>query len=436
MKSSEDRPNIFLLVMDTARASNFSTYGYEKKTDPNISRIAEESMTFENCYSNCIWTLPSHYSMFTGKLPSHHGATSKEEKTSDLDVLPEELSKSGYSTSAASSNGWISSMGGFDQMFDNFHFLGRSFDIEDRMLFENDELFKEIYEKEADGEWDGKKQKYLYLLKNSFTRLSPQSILNGAYYLFKQKGLGFEWQDGAEKSNTKLIEDFERSQKPFFGFINYVEPHDPYTPPKEYAEEFLTDHTYEEAMEISENTDLIENLRNRPENPGVLEQLYDAEIKYLDSKINELIQDIEEKSDRKNIFIITSDHGENFDEGENLWGHYGKITRNLTHVPLIIKGLEDREIEKNFSLRNIHNLILSLLEDELQIKTSEAVITEYWGLDSHNWEISSDGLPGKYLEEQKGLSGSEEFSLLGESFFEGDNKKDVEDFLSLRCGLP
>lgn len=432
MKSSEDKPNIFLLVMDTARASNFSTYGYGKNTDPNISRMAEEGMKFENCYSNCIWTLPSHYSMFTGKLPSHHGAISKQEKTSDLNVLPKEFSERGYTTSAASSNGWISSMGGFDQMFENFHFLGRSFDIEDRMLFENDDLFKEIYEKEADGEWDGKKQKYLYLLKNSFTQVSPQSLLNGIYYLFKQKSLGFEWRDGAEKSNAKIIEDFDQTEKPFFGFINYVEPHDPYTPPKRYAEEFLTDHTYEEAMEISLNTDLIENLKNPPENAEVLEQLYDAEIKYLDSKIQEFIQTIEEKSDRENIFIIASDHGENFDEGENLWGHYGKITRNLTHVPLIIKGQEDKEIEKNFSLRNIHNLILSLLEDELQIKTSEAVITEYWGLDSHNWEVDDDGLPEEYFQKQRMATGTKKYYFESENFSRGS--QELKDYIELRCG--
>jgi arylsulfatase A-like enzyme len=435
MKSLDDKPNIFLLVMDTARASNFSIYGYEKETDSEIKEIAKNGTYFTKCYSNSIWTLPSHYSMFTGKLPSHHGAVSKENKFTNLEALPGYLSKQGYRTAAVSNNAWISSFGGFEEIFDNFHFLGDSFSIEDKMLIKEDDLFKEAYEGEKDDKWSNKRRKYAYLVKESVKRFSPQTILNGAYYLVKEKNIrGYDWEDGAEKSNEIMRKEFEDEENPFFGFINYVEPHDPYTPPEGIAEEFLDERSYEEAMEESQAADLMEFLKNQDKNHELLEKLYDAEIKYLDKKIGELVKDIEDKSNRENIFIIVSDHGENFGEVEGLWGHYGKITENLTHVPLIIKGLNKGEIDENFSLRNLNDLVKSIAKGKPEIKTSEKVITEYWGLESHTWEIDTQEFDPHYLQQQKSVI-TDKFTLIGEDFDENADDK-TRDYLSLRTGLP
>ena len=64
--SSSDKPNIVLVVMDTARAQNFSCYGYERKTSPFLDSLAEENVIYKNAYSQANWTLPSHASMFSG----------------------------------------------------------------------------------------------------------------------------------------------------------------------------------------------------------------------------------------------------------------------------------------------------------------------------------------------------------------------------------
>lgn len=429
-----EKPNILLLVMDAARASNFSTYGYGRKTDPNISKLAEEGLVFEKCYSNSIWTLPSHHSIFTGLLPSHHGITSKEGKKSTKKMLTEKLTEEGYRTIGVSSNGFISPLYGFDEVFDEFYFLGDSFNIEDKMLFPGDDLFKEVYEKEKEDEWMDKKEKYAYLLKESVTRFSPQSIANGLYYLLNEKNVaGRETDDGAEKANEKMLNAADSSE-PFFGFINYVETHDPYDPPKEYVEDFLEDYSYEEAMEISDNADLVEYLKESPEEAEVLEDLYDGEIKYLDFRIGELVENTREKSDRETIVVIASDHGENFDEGENLWGHYGKMTRELVHVPLIINGLKEGEVTENFSLRDLHDLILGLTEKDLDIEASEKVITEYWGLESHYWDLETEELRPELLQNQKSVV-SDKFSLWGEDFQENLSEEE-RDYISIRCGDP
>lgn len=424
------RPNIVLFVMDTARASNFSAYGYEKETDSNFKRFAEEGIFFENAYANSIWTLPSHYSIFTGLLPSHHGVTSKDVRNTDKETFIEELDEEGYYSFGISSNGFVSPLFGFKEMFDSFHFLGDSFDIEDKIPFPEDDIFKEIYEIDEDN-WNSTLDKYLDLLKRSVKEPSIKPILNGFYYLWNNK-FDFQIDDGAAKSNRMFMEEMEESEGPFFGFVNYVEPHDPYKPPKEYAEKFLSDDvSYEEAMRVADDADLIEYMRDgAPDEAEVLQDLYDAEIAYLDNRIGELVEDVRERTERKTIFIITSDHGENFEN--DLWGHYGKITENLIHVPLVILGAGKDNISENFSLRNLRKIIEHLSEDDIEIDTSEKVISEYWGLESHTWDLEKDGLSEIYFENQKSLIG-ERLYLWTESEDTGENQK---KYLQMRAGEP
>lgn len=92
------RPNIVLLVADTARAPNFSLYGYERETSPNLEAIAAENSLFTNAIATAPWTLPSHASIFTGLYSSHHGCTRSYPQLSDgKDTLHRILADNGYS---------------------------------------------------------------------------------------------------------------------------------------------------------------------------------------------------------------------------------------------------------------------------------------------------------------------------------------------------
>lgn len=76
-KRGEKRPNVILIVLDTARADRFSCLGYERKTSPNIDGLASQGIVYERAYTTNFWTLPSHASLFTGLYPSQAGATSE-----------------------------------------------------------------------------------------------------------------------------------------------------------------------------------------------------------------------------------------------------------------------------------------------------------------------------------------------------------------------
>jgi arylsulfatase A-like enzyme len=425
-----EKPNIVLLVMDTARASSFSAYGHEMETDSNFKQLADEGILFERAYSNCIWTLPSHYSIFTGLLPSHHRVKNKDIRSTDAEFFTEFLSKEeGYRTFAVSNNGYVSPAFGFDEHFDEFEFLADSADFSDKLFFEEDEIFLDI----ATEDWESTSKKYTEFLKRSIKNFHPKTLVNGFYYLLKHKNSGGNnWKDGAEEANEVFREKANTGEEPFFGFINYVEPHDPYTPPLDIVNDLLPPgFSYEEAMEISEKAHLVDMMKEGENLEGkeVLKTLYDGEIKYLDQKISELVDDIETETERDTIFVITSDHGENFEGG--LWGHYGQITEELIHVPLLIYGTDKTgKIKENFSLRNLEKVIKNISKGEMEIPTSEKVITEYWGLESHNWNIEAGQLPVEFFQNQKSVI-ADELHIWSER---NEIDSDIKDYIQMRCG--
>ena len=65
--------NIILITIDTLRSDHLSCYGYERKTSPNIDKIADNGIIFEKAIAPSSWTAPSMVSLFTSVYPINHG---------------------------------------------------------------------------------------------------------------------------------------------------------------------------------------------------------------------------------------------------------------------------------------------------------------------------------------------------------------------------
>lgn len=61
--------NIVFLIVDSLRAQSLS-----RARTPFLHTFSEHGIWFERAYATECWTLPTHMSMFTGLLPSEHGA--------------------------------------------------------------------------------------------------------------------------------------------------------------------------------------------------------------------------------------------------------------------------------------------------------------------------------------------------------------------------
>ena len=106
--------NIVLISIDALRADHLSCYSYERETSPNIDKIAEKGILFENVIAPSSWTVPSMVSLFTSVYPINHGVISgflrnnkvyKQEVLSDnLTTLAEILKENGYATFGVAAN--------------------------------------------------------------------------------------------------------------------------------------------------------------------------------------------------------------------------------------------------------------------------------------------------------------------------------------------
>ena len=70
--ASPPRLNLVLVTIDTLRADRLGCYGYSKIETPNLDKLAQRGVLFENAVTHTPLTAPSHASMFTGLYPTVH----------------------------------------------------------------------------------------------------------------------------------------------------------------------------------------------------------------------------------------------------------------------------------------------------------------------------------------------------------------------------
>jgi arylsulfatase A-like enzyme len=96
---SKDRPNILFIMSDDHAAHAMSCYGSRINTTPNLDRIAEGGMRFDNCFcTNSICT-PSRATILAGTYNHVNGVTTLATPMDNrLQTFPKLLQDSGYQT--------------------------------------------------------------------------------------------------------------------------------------------------------------------------------------------------------------------------------------------------------------------------------------------------------------------------------------------------
>jgi choline-sulfatase len=118
-----ERPSIILISIDTLRADHLHAYGYRGIATPNIDALAKDGVVYQNAWSHCPLTLPSHLSMLTGLLPPEHGVRDNAGYHFDSKVHPtlaSLLRDNGYSTGAAVSAYVLRAATGANAGFDDY----------------------------------------------------------------------------------------------------------------------------------------------------------------------------------------------------------------------------------------------------------------------------------------------------------------------------
>jgi arylsulfatase A-like enzyme len=273
--SASARPNVVLIVMDTARADRLSCYGYERETSPRLAGLATASATYSNAYSTSSWTAPGHASLFTGLFPVAHGATQEDwGLDGELTTVAEVLSANGYRTVGIVENPMLSPDLGYAQGFGEYH--------------------------------------QVWLPR---TRPGPGSEALDRFV---------EVVGGATPG------------EPFFVFVNLIEPHSPYNSSRQFRERFLTDPSI--PLEANEWREYYVGRRTFSEGEIThLNELYDAELLFTDHLVGEMADALEELGLLDGtVFIVTSDHGENIGDHGHM-DHVFSLYETTTRVPLVVR---------------------------------------------------------------------------------------------------
>ncbi len=95
-----DRPNVIFYVIDGGAADYMSIYGYNRRTTPNLERLAAEGAVFEWAYSNSTWTKPSTASFMTSLQHSVMGGQTgwTDPVPAQVLTMAEHMHRAGYQT--------------------------------------------------------------------------------------------------------------------------------------------------------------------------------------------------------------------------------------------------------------------------------------------------------------------------------------------------
>ncbi len=121
-----DRPNIIFYVIDGGGADYMSVYGYNRRTTPNLERIAAEGALFERAYSNSSWTRPSTASFMTSLQHSVLGGFKNGFNVipDDAPTMAQHMHRAGYQTAVFTSNPNAGRMSNLERGVDVFREVG------------------------------------------------------------------------------------------------------------------------------------------------------------------------------------------------------------------------------------------------------------------------------------------------------------------------
>ena len=302
------QPDVILVSIDTLRADHLSSYGHDRKTSPFLDDLAANGTRFDHARSNSPWTLPAHLTMLTGQLPVTHQVTDDHLALDpSVRVLPEAMREAGYATGASVATLYVSRKFGFDRGFDFFDDHGIQ---------------------------------------------TEKQNLKGTVVASDVIGSAVDW-----------IEDLPEG-KPFFLFLHFYDVHYHYDPPPPF------DTMFDRAPAKGDRKfkNYYAHFKKPLTETQKAHQLaqYDESIAYVDAQLKALYEQLE-SAGRKQRWVVTSDHGEEFGE-RGSWGHAHSLYAEQLRVPLIVSGAglpENKVIAEAVGIHDIAKTVASWVDQPM-----------------------------------------------------------------------
>lgn len=390
--------NIALIVLDSVRKDVFDEYAPRLRAASDVS--------FEQCRAASSWSAPSHWSMFTGRLPHQHGVHAERIDATfnfgDLDRGETILGRlPDHHLVGVSANPYMNEAFGFDAHFDEFHDFSSGTATTENLFTEA--LSLQQYLREADG--TSQRDRYLGFVRACLAHDKPmRSLGNGAWWwvgpTLRRLPIPDLVDDGTQNVAETFVERAAAVDEPWFSFVNVMDAHTPlrnlyrfdqslHSVPNRWSSNELT--KWELNMEGKVTGEYARNYR----------QLYAAAVDYLDRTISECMGRVQRATDRETTFVIVSDHGHNlgYPADKGLFHHTRSMTEAVLHTPCEIVNPPPgypASIDGYFSQVDLRALMADLAAGEPFDATlvSDRVAAELVGLfgDSDSvWRSEFDG---------------------------------------------
>ena len=322
LSKKTEKLNVLLIIADDLNC-DLGAYGNLVVKTPNIDRLAERGILFQNAHVQYPLCGPSRASFMTGMYTNQTMITKNNmnlrNSIPDVITLGQRFRHHGYQSVR------------IGKMFhyDNPSAIGTS---------GNDDIYS----------WDQTVNPYGRDKIEEFkiNTLTPRRY-GGTLSWLAADGIDEEQTDGIGASEAiKKLDDFAINNTPFFLAVGFFRPHTPFVAPKKYFD--LYDREKIEIPEISTDylstlpDPAVKSIRARKNQLNIekeraqeIKEAYYATISFVDAQVGRLLDQLEASGlDKNTVVVFTSDHG--YHMGEH--GHWQKQTlfENATRIPLII----------------------------------------------------------------------------------------------------
>jgi arylsulfatase A-like enzyme len=316
-------PHVLLIVLDTVRAIELSLHGADEATTPAIDRFAAGGAVFDRAMATAPWTLPSHASLLTGRWSHELGADYDRPLADGVPTLAATLAAMGYATAGFVANPEYTTVEtGLARGFAHFEDLPLT---PGRLAF-------------------------LTRLSRPVARAvraalgTPPDIPN---------------RIGGAAINRRVLRWLPAApDRPLFLFLNYYDAHAPYFPSAAAWRRFVG---------AGDPFPVDIPLRDRwdPDSAALRRRAYRGALADLDGHVGALLDSLRARGLLENtLVIITSDHGEEFNE-HGVMGHGNSLYAAGVHVPLAMvwpgRVPAGCRVGAPVSLRDVPATVLDLL---------------------------------------------------------------------------
>lgn len=302
--------NFIFINSDSFRRDNLSCYGNDWVKTPNLDKFAEEAVVFDRAYCGSFPTVPNRRDVFTGRYTFVYADWSA--LSSQETVLSEVLGRNGYTSYMVLDTPHIVANGfGYDRGFTGWNWV-RGQESDRYRTHPKDIKLPCAVEKLRGGAVTTTR----HMRNNTVHRKSEADC-----FAPMTMSDAIDWLD----HNHKLDK--------FFLYVDTFDPHEPWDPPKHYADMYDPGYNGEEVVYplYAPSTFLTDA------ELAHIKALYAGEVTMVDAWVGKLLKKIEDLGLYDNTLVIfTADHGFYFGE-HGIIGKFGMIYDELAHIPLMMR---------------------------------------------------------------------------------------------------